>query len=94
MGYMKSITEANIAKGTRVFVAADLDVPVEDGVIGEKYRLDCLTPTLKYIIENKKKTLIKKINLLNHLLPITAFRIGSLDRKVLSMKTKIDKENN
>lgn len=48
---MKSIKEANITNGTRVFVAADLDVPVENGFIGEKYRLDCLTPTLKYIID-------------------------------------------
>src|SRR5690349_3437475 len=48
---MKSLQTANIVAGTRVFVSSDIDVPIENGVILEKFRLDSLVPTLKYIIE-------------------------------------------
>lgn len=48
---MKTIQSANITQGTKVFVAADIDVPIENGVILEPFRLDSLVPTLKYIIE-------------------------------------------
>jgi len=50
---MKSITEANIYKGLRVLVRADLDVPIEDGKVLEPYRLEQSLPTLKYIIEKQ-----------------------------------------
>ncbi|RJR26906.1 phosphoglycerate kinase [candidate division WWE3 bacterium] len=48
---MKSIKDAPIQIGTRVFVAADLDVPIENGVIKETYRLEGLLPTTKFIVE-------------------------------------------
>jgi phosphoglycerate kinase len=48
---MQSLTDANIKQGIRVFVRCDIDVPIENKVIGETYRLDNLLPTLKYIIE-------------------------------------------
>lgn len=50
---MKSITEANIYKGLRVLVRADLDVPIENGKVLEPYRLEQSLPTLKYIIEKQ-----------------------------------------
>ncbi|NMB70012.1 phosphoglycerate kinase [candidate division WWE3 bacterium] len=50
---MKSIKEANIFKGLRVLVRADLDVPIENGKILEPYRLEQSLPTLKYIIEKQ-----------------------------------------
>ncbi len=49
---MQPLTSAPIKQGTRVFVRCDIDVPIENKVIGETYRLDNLLPTLKYIIEN------------------------------------------
>ena len=55
---MKSITEAPIKKGTKVFVAADLDVSIENGKIIDSFRLDCMLPTLKYILEQKGIPLI------------------------------------
>jgi phosphoglycerate kinase len=48
---MRSIKEAEIKHGTRVFVASDLDVSIEFGKILDTFRLDCMLPTLKYIIE-------------------------------------------
>jgi len=48
---MHSLTKAPIKQGTKVFVRCDIDVPIENGVIGETYRLDNLLQTLKYIIE-------------------------------------------
>ncbi|MFC1700325.1 phosphoglycerate kinase [Patescibacteria group bacterium] len=48
---MKSIREAPIQKGTRVFVRCDIDVPLENGKILTTFRLDHLLPTLRYIIE-------------------------------------------
>lgn len=48
---MQTLTDTPIKQGTRVFVRCDIDVPIENSVIGETYRLDNLLPTLKYIIE-------------------------------------------
>ena len=48
---MQSLSEAPIQTGTKVFVRCDIDVPIENEVIGETYRLDNLLETLKFIIE-------------------------------------------
>jgi phosphoglycerate kinase len=48
---MHSLTEAPIKSGTRVFVRCDIDVPIQNGVVGETYRLDNLLQTLNYVIE-------------------------------------------
>lgn len=48
---MRSIKEAEILKGTNVFVAGDLDVPLENNKILDTFRLDCMCDTLKYIVE-------------------------------------------
>lgn len=48
---MKTLKEAPINKGTKVLVRCDIDVPIENGVIGEVFRLESALPTLKYIIE-------------------------------------------
>ncbi len=48
---MKSLIDAPISKGTRVFVRCDLDVPVENGIIKEVFRLESSLPSLKFIIE-------------------------------------------
>lgn len=48
---MRSIKEANILSGTNVFVAGDLDVPVENNKILDTFRLDCMIGTPSYIIE-------------------------------------------
>lgn len=49
---MKTLKQANITKDTKVFVAADIDVPLnkQTNEIEETFRLDHLLPTLKYII--------------------------------------------
>ncbi len=46
---MKSLNYAPIYSGTKVFVAADLDVPIKDGEILDTFRLDKLLPTLQFI---------------------------------------------
>ena len=48
---MKLLSEAPIKSGTRVFVRCDIDVPIENEVVGETFRLDNLLETLNYIIE-------------------------------------------
>ncbi len=48
---MKSLIDAPISKGTRVFVRCDLDVPVEKGIVKEVFRLESSLPSLKFIIE-------------------------------------------
>ena len=48
---MKSLIDAPISKGTRVFVRCDLDVPVENGIVKEVFRLESSLPSLKFIIE-------------------------------------------
>ncbi len=48
---MKSISEADITTGTRVFVRCDLDIAMKNGEINETYRLEADVPTLKLIID-------------------------------------------
>jgi phosphoglycerate kinase len=48
---VNSLQSAPIQKGSRVFVRADLDVPLENETIVDTFRLDNLVPTLRYIIE-------------------------------------------
>jgi phosphoglycerate kinase len=48
---MKTLKEAPINKGTKVLVRCDIDVPIENGVLGEVFRLESALPTLKYVIE-------------------------------------------
>ncbi len=55
---MKSINDVNIQPGTRAFVRGDLDVPIENGQILEKYRLDATLPTLKLLKEKQTKIII------------------------------------
>jgi phosphoglycerate kinase len=54
---MKILKDANITKGTRVLVRADLDVPIKDGQIMEAYLLESGLPTLKYL-QDKQATII------------------------------------
>lgn len=48
---MKTLSEAPIKQGTKVFVRCDIDVPLKDNQIQETFRLDSSLNTLKYIIE-------------------------------------------
>ncbi|OGC54693.1 hypothetical protein A2797_02305 [candidate division WWE3 bacterium RIFCSPHIGHO2_01_FULL_48_15] len=54
---MRLIREADL-NGKKVLVRADLDVPIEKGIVGEDYRLKALLPTLKYLLENGASVLI------------------------------------
>ena len=47
---MKIIQEAPINRGTRVFVALDIDVSLKEGNIQEPYRLEAGLSTIKYIL--------------------------------------------
>lgn len=48
---MKSITQADIKPGMKVFVRGDIDVPLVNGNIENTYRLDNIMPSLKFIID-------------------------------------------
>lgn len=74
---MKFLTEANIVAGTRVFVRCDLDVPVVNGEIQEKFRLQESLETLKYITGHGG-------------IPVIAGHLGKPDGKVVpELSTKI-----
>lgn len=47
---MKSVKEAKISSGQKVLVRCDLDVPIKNRQVAEKFRLDAALDTLKYII--------------------------------------------
>ncbi len=48
---MKLLSKASIKSGIKVFTRCDIDVPIENGVVVETFRLDNLLETLSYIIE-------------------------------------------
>jgi len=54
---LKILKEAEVA-GNRVILRADLDVPLEDGKVGEDYRLKALLPTLSYLLERNAEIII------------------------------------
>jgi len=54
---LKTIKETEVS-GKRVLLRADLDVPIENGKVGEDYRLRALLPTLGYLIENGARVVI------------------------------------
>jgi phosphoglycerate kinase len=58
---LKTLKEIEVS-GKRVLLRADLDVPIENGKVGEDYRLRALSPTLNYLLENKAE-----ITILGHL---------------------------
>ncbi len=91
---MKSLSEAPIKSGTRVFVRCDIDVPIENGTITETFRLDNLLETLKFIIEKggipiiaghmgrPKGQTIEKLST-KHLLPYFNERLGENKFEIL-----------
>lgn len=52
-----ALTEEDL-KGKKVFVRADLNVPLNDGVIGDDTRIRAAIPTLKYLLDNGAKVLL------------------------------------
>lgn len=48
---MKSLYEAPIKAGVKVIIRCDLDVPIQDGIIKEEFRLKASLPTINYVIE-------------------------------------------
>ncbi|QQR49287.1 phosphoglycerate kinase [bacterium] len=53
----KSLKQLNVAQ-KRVFVRADLNVPLSDKVIVNDFRLTALLPTLDYLLENDAKVVL------------------------------------
>ncbi len=55
---MKLITEAGELKGKRVFVRVDWNVPMEDGVVLDTFRIEKSLPTLEYLEAQGAKIII------------------------------------
>jgi len=55
---MKSITEAGGLKGRYVVLRSSLNLPVEDGVVTNEYRLKKALPTLRYLSEAGARVII------------------------------------
>jgi len=55
---LKSIEEADIEIGRKVFVRCDLDVPMQNGVIQDTFRLDHMIPTLNFLKQKQAKIII------------------------------------
>ncbi len=55
---MKKITDCPDLRGKRVILRASLNVPVENGVVTNEYRITQMLPTLRYLHEHGAKTII------------------------------------
>tara|TARA_B100002051_G_scaffold273287_1_gene311750 strand:- start:5755 stop:6870 length:1116 start_codon:yes stop_codon:yes gene_type:complete len=55
---MKKITEAGDLKGKYVLLRASLNIPLKDGKIRNKFRLERALPTLRYLHEQGAKTIV------------------------------------
>ena len=53
----KSVDDIN-AKGKRVLVRCDFNVPLKDGVITDENRLNGAMPTIKYLVDNGAKVIL------------------------------------
>ena len=54
---MNQITDFNI-KDKRVFIRADLNVPISSGKISSKNRIQASLPTIKYALKSGAKVMI------------------------------------
>ncbi|MFN2450133.1 MAG: phosphoglycerate kinase [Candidatus Baltobacteraceae bacterium] len=54
---MQSLKQAALA-GKRVLVREDLNVPMQDGAIGDMKRIDASLPTLRYLAERGARTIV------------------------------------
>jgi len=54
---LKTLKEAEVS-GKRVLLRADLDVPIDDGKVGEDYRLKALLPTLNHLLKDADEIVI------------------------------------
>ena len=55
---LKSIENANISKGTKVLVRADLNVPMQDSAISDCFRIEKILPTLNYLQEKGAQVIV------------------------------------
>ncbi|HJQ85474.1 MAG TPA: phosphoglycerate kinase [Candidatus Binatia bacterium] len=54
---MRSLEELDVA-GKRVFVRADLNVPLEDGRIADPTRIEATLPTLRFLLERRARLIV------------------------------------
>lgn len=55
---MKSVAEIKDLKGKFVLLRASLNVPIKDGVVSNRFRIDRTLPTLRYLHEQGAKTIV------------------------------------
>lgn len=55
---IKGIKEAGNVKGKKVLLRLDLNMPIQNGVITDEYRLNRTLPTLRYLTQEGAKTVI------------------------------------
>jgi len=55
---MRSITEAGDLRGKFVLLRSSLNIPLKDGVVRNKFRLNRALPTLRYLQEQGAKTIV------------------------------------
>lgn len=55
---MLGLKELHPTTGQKVFVRADLDVKVENGVVAEDFRLKKILPTIQYLLAKKAQTIL------------------------------------
>ena len=58
MGLSKKTVDDINAKGKRVLVRCDFNVPLKDGVITDENRLNGALPTIKYLVEKGAKVIL------------------------------------
>ncbi len=56
--YTLSMLTADALKGKNVLLRADLDVPIKDGRVENRFRLEALIPTLKLCLASARRTCI------------------------------------
>ncbi len=54
---LQPITKINLAN-KQIFLRADLNVPLKDGIITSDYRLKAIIPTLDYILQNQGRIIL------------------------------------
>jgi phosphoglycerate kinase len=55
---MTSLTKAKIAKGTRVLLRADFNVPIQNGKVIDPFRIIKTLPTISYLLKKGAKVII------------------------------------
>ena len=88
----KSIEDVVIAKGQKVFVRCDFNVPMKDGVITSDKRIKGALPTIKYLMDQGAKVILSSHMGKPHAIFTPNFKLDKKEQKKVDAMPEAERE--